>query len=109
MAIGQYISPLDVIRTTANQTTVAAVIYESLYIRQAAGRIDPGLAEKTAVSPDALTWTITLRSGVKYHDLNADVGGFAKCLSASIFVAPLGRESMTPTTIVLNWFAELGR
>ena len=24
-------------------------------------------------------------------------------------VAPLGRESMTPTTIVLNWFAELGR
>jgi eukaryotic-like serine/threonine-protein kinase len=24
-------------------------------------------------------------------------------------VAPLGRESMTPTTVVLNWFAELGR
>ena len=26
-----------------------------------------------------------------------------------LFVAPLGRESMTPTTVVLNWFAELGR
>ena len=24
-------------------------------------------------------------------------------------VAPLGREAMTPTTVVLNWFAELGR
>jgi serine/threonine protein kinase/Tol biopolymer transport system component len=26
-----------------------------------------------------------------------------------LFVAPLGRESMTPTTIVLNWFGGLGR
>ena len=25
-----------------------------------------------------------------------------------LFVAPLGRDSMTPTTVVLNWFAELG-
>ena len=24
-------------------------------------------------------------------------------------VAPLGREEMTPTTVVLNWYAELGR
>jgi hypothetical protein len=24
-------------------------------------------------------------------------------------VAPLGREAMTPTTVVLNWNAELGR
>jgi Tol biopolymer transport system component len=26
-----------------------------------------------------------------------------------LFVATLGREAMTPTTVVLNWFAELGR
>jgi len=26
-----------------------------------------------------------------------------------LFVAPLGRESMVPTTVVLNWSAELGR
>ncbi len=26
-----------------------------------------------------------------------------------LFVAPLGRDAMTPTTVVLNWFAELGR
>jgi eukaryotic-like serine/threonine-protein kinase len=26
-----------------------------------------------------------------------------------LFVSPLGREAMTPTTVVLNWFAELGR
>jgi hypothetical protein len=24
-------------------------------------------------------------------------------------VAPLGREAITPTTVVLNWFADLGR
>jgi eukaryotic-like serine/threonine-protein kinase len=26
-----------------------------------------------------------------------------------LFVAPLGREAMTPTTVVLNWFAALGK
>jgi Tol biopolymer transport system component/tRNA A-37 threonylcarbamoyl transferase component Bud32 len=26
-----------------------------------------------------------------------------------LFVAPLGREALTPTTVVLNWHAELGR
>jgi serine/threonine protein kinase len=26
-----------------------------------------------------------------------------------LFVAPLGREALTPTTVVLNWSAELGR
>ena len=26
-----------------------------------------------------------------------------------LFVAPLGRDSMTPTTVVLHWFGELGR
>jgi len=26
-----------------------------------------------------------------------------------LFVAPLGRESLTPTTVVLNWFAGLGK
>jgi hypothetical protein len=26
-----------------------------------------------------------------------------------LFLAPLGRESMTPTTVVLNWFAALGK
>jgi hypothetical protein len=26
-----------------------------------------------------------------------------------LVVAPLGRESMTPTTVVLNWHSELGR
>jgi hypothetical protein len=26
-----------------------------------------------------------------------------------LFVAPLGREAMMPTTVVLNWFAALGK
>ena len=26
-----------------------------------------------------------------------------------LIVAPLGREAITPTTVVLNWYAELGR
>ncbi len=26
-----------------------------------------------------------------------------------LFVASLGRDAMTPTTVVLNWFADLGK
>lgn len=68
VALATYVSPLDMIRMTANQTTLAAVLYESLYEQQADGTITPGLAEKTQVAPDGLAWTLTLRSGAKYHD-----------------------------------------
>lgn len=68
VALSQYVSPLDMIRMTANQTTLAAVMYETLYDQKADGTVVPRLAEKTAVSPDGLTWTLTLRSGVTFHD-----------------------------------------
>ncbi len=68
VALSQYVSPLDMIRMTANQTTLAAVMYETLYEQKGDGSVGPGLVEKTTVSPDGLTWTLTLRAGVKYHD-----------------------------------------
>ncbi|MDE3193527.1 MAG: ABC transporter substrate-binding protein [Chloroflexota bacterium] len=68
VALSQYVSPLDMIRMTANQTTLAAIMYETLYDQKADGGVVPGLAEKTNVSSDGLTWRITLRSGVTYHD-----------------------------------------
>lgn len=68
VALSQYVSPLDMIRMTANQTTLAAIMYETLYEQKADGSVVPWLAANTKVSSDALTWTLTLRSGVKFHD-----------------------------------------
>ena len=44
-------------------------IYETLLDLQPGGTlVIPGLAERWSVSPDGLTWTFQLRSGVKFHD-----------------------------------------
>jgi ABC-type transport system substrate-binding protein len=45
-----------------------ADIYEALYRPKPTGGVDPWLAEKTDISTDGLTWTLTLGSGVKFHD-----------------------------------------
>lgn len=47
---------------------VYANIFEGLTRFGPDGSINPGLAESWAVSEDGLTYTFTLRSGVKYHD-----------------------------------------
>jgi Tol biopolymer transport system component/tRNA A-37 threonylcarbamoyl transferase component Bud32 len=45
-----------------------------------------------------------LRSGVARNKYVAAADG-----QRFLLVAPLGRESLIPTTVVLNWFSELGR
>ncbi|HEX4905750.1 MAG TPA: ABC transporter substrate-binding protein [Acidimicrobiales bacterium] len=47
---------------------VALAIYDPLFRRDADGVLHPYLAEKMAVSDDLTEWTVTLRSGVKFHD-----------------------------------------
>ena len=43
-------------------------VYESLTIVDEAGVVGPALAESWEVSPDGLTYTFRLATGVKYHD-----------------------------------------
>ena len=43
-------------------------LYESLTRIDRAGGVQPGLAESWTLSPDALTYTFKLRSGVVFHD-----------------------------------------
>ncbi len=43
-------------------------IYDSLVAIDASGKIVPALAEKWDISPEGKTYTLTLRSGMKYHD-----------------------------------------
>jgi peptide/nickel transport system substrate-binding protein len=43
-------------------------IFEGLVALTREGRIVPRLAERTEVSPDGLTYTFTLRAGVRFHD-----------------------------------------
>jgi peptide/nickel transport system substrate-binding protein len=58
---------------TLNETTTNAHlghVYESLTKRDKDLSIIPGLAEKWETSPDGLTWRLTLRKGVKFHNGN---------------------------------------
>lgn len=50
------------------QALVASQFMESLFTKDAEGKIIPWLAEKTEVSTDGLTRTITLRDGITFHD-----------------------------------------
>ncbi|PRA00583.1 peptide ABC transporter substrate-binding protein [Arthrobacter sp. MYb224] len=50
------------------QALVASQFMESLFSKDAKGEIVPWLAEKSEVSEDGLTRTITLREGISFHD-----------------------------------------
>jgi ABC-type dipeptide transport system, periplasmic component len=50
------------------QALVASQFMESLFTKDAEGKIIPWLAEKTEVSTDGLTRTITVRDGITFHD-----------------------------------------
>src|SRR6185436_7235472 len=60
---------LDPIWTTAYITrNHGYMIYDVLFARDANGEIKPQMAEKAEVSADKLTWTVTLRDGLEWHD-----------------------------------------
>ena len=67
---------VDPIWTTAYITrNHGYMIYDTLFAMDAKGDIKPQMVEKYSVSPDNLTWTFTLREGVKFQDgtpLDAD-------------------------------------
>jgi len=75
---------LDTQATTATLTsTITLPIFEGLFAFDAGWRIQPDLATGYTVSKDALTYTITLRTGVPFHN--------GKTLTADDVVASLNR------------------
>ena len=60
---------LDPIWTTANITrNHGYMIYDTLFATDAEFKVQPQMAEKYEVSADKLTYTITLRDGLEWHD-----------------------------------------
>ena len=60
---------VDPIWTTAYITrNHGYMIYDTLFAQDAQGRIQPQMAQGHTVSPDGLTYTITLRDGLLWHD-----------------------------------------
>ena len=63
------LTALDPIWTTAVITyNHAYMVYDLLYGYDGAGNIKPQMAEGHTISSDGLTWTFTLRPGLKFHD-----------------------------------------
>ncbi|WP_326824682.1 ABC transporter substrate-binding protein [Streptosporangium sp. NBC_01756] len=54
--------------STTNTTVIDRPIFDSLLWQDATGKLQPWLAERWKVSDDGLTYTFTLREGVKFHD-----------------------------------------
>lgn len=50
------------------EITVGENIFETLANRKLDGTVEPNLATRWEVSPDARTWTFYLRKGVKFHN-----------------------------------------
>lgn len=48
--------------------TIFALVYDTLYEFQLDGTYRLDVAESVDTSPDGLTWTFKLRSGIKFHD-----------------------------------------
>ena len=60
---------VDPIWTTAYITrNHGYMIYDTLFATDANGKVQPQMLEKYAVSVDGLTYTLTLRDGLLWHD-----------------------------------------
>ena len=57
-----------VVTTAAIVQNHAFMIYDTLFAMDAQQQVRPQMAEKVETSADALTYTITLRPGLKWHD-----------------------------------------
>ena len=91
------LTSLDPIWTTANVTrNHAYMVYDTLYGMDASFKPQPQMAAGHTVSDDQLTWTITLRPGLKFHDgepvLARDV---VASLNRWMRRNPLGQKLMT--------------
>ena len=72
ITIGMQLEPPHLDPTGAAAAAIDEVVYSNVYEGltrfHADGSIHPGLAESWEISDDGLSYTFTLRSGVKFHD-----------------------------------------
>jgi len=67
--MGDSLNPYQM--TAAGTKEILTNVYEGLYKVSPSGDYIPAVAESYTVSPDGLTYTFKLRSGVKFHSGNA--------------------------------------
>lgn len=48
--------------------TFGYMVFDTLFAMNAAGEVKPQMVQSWTTSPDGLTWTFTLRDGLKWHD-----------------------------------------
>jgi peptide/nickel transport system substrate-binding protein len=84
LVLGMSVEPTGLDPTIAAPVAIGQVtwqnVYEGLVAIDRDGKIVPALAKSWTVTPDALTYTFTLQSGVKFHDgepFDASVAKFA--------------------------------
>lgn len=67
--IGQptYINPL-LSQTSEADADISSIVYSGLFAYDQDGKLRPDLAEGVDVSEDGMTYTVTLKRGVKWHD-----------------------------------------
>ena len=69
MSCNQEFGTIDPHRGTDWTESMAMVnVYDALVFPSSAGEMEPKLATSWTASPDGLTYTFTLRKGVKFHD-----------------------------------------
>jgi peptide/nickel transport system substrate-binding protein len=72
LTLGMVLEPPHLDPTAGAASAIREVTYQNLYEGltriDAAGEVRPALAESWTVSPDGLTYTFSLQTGVKFHD-----------------------------------------
>lgn len=72
LSLGMSVEPTGLDPTAAAPVAIGQVtwqnIFEGLTTIDAQGKVQPQLAESWVISPDGLTYTFKLRSGVKFHN-----------------------------------------
>ncbi|MSP98418.1 MAG: ABC transporter substrate-binding protein [Betaproteobacteria bacterium] len=97
--------------TSVSTRNVAMHIFEQLMTRDDANAVIPELAQSWTLSPDGLTYTFKIRSGVKFHngktltsaDVKASFERYKRMAIAKITLAPVvAMTAPDPATFVIK-------
>ena len=71
--------------------TFGFMVFDTLFAKDAKGEIKPQMVQDWKVSPDGLTYTFTLRDGLKWHDGQPVTA--ADCVAATLGAAQRSRPA----------------